>query len=65
MRPRTLEAVTTIQRAMSHEKKSTSVRSTVPTIVVQILGLSAKDRIRWVVDVPSGRVTVQKESTSS
>jgi hypothetical protein len=60
MRVRTLEAVTVLQKTMPKRPKSKSLRSTVPAVAVAILGLKPGDRIRWVVDIGTGHVSVAK-----
>jgi hypothetical protein len=61
MPPRTLEAVTTCQKSIPNMAGSKSLRATVPAIVVSMLELKSGDRIRWIVEMPTGRVTVRKE----
>ena len=61
MPPRTLEAVTILQKTMPQLARSKSLRSTVPAIVVVLLGLKHGDRLRWAVDPSTGHVSVAKD----
>ena len=61
MPARTLEAVTTCQKSIPGMKNSRSLRATVPAVVVSFLELQEGDRLRWIVDLQSGGVTVKAE----
>ena len=61
MPPRTLQAVTTCSRAMSHLLKSKALRTAVPGTVIQTLELERGSRLRWIVDMAIGKVSVQRE----
>jgi hypothetical protein len=62
MPAKTLEAVTTCQKAIPSMVGSKSLRATIPAIVVSILELKPGDKLRWSIDTASGRLEVSKEA---
>lgn len=57
MPARTLAATSTCQKTIATSKL---IRSTIPGIVASILELKPGSKLRWEVDVQTGRVTVAK-----
>ena len=46
------------------EKKSATLRTTVPLVVTESLGLQSGDQILWTVEIRTGKVTVRRDKPS-
>ena len=57
----TFEAVVTVGLNNPQKRESKSLRVTIPAVIAHISALKPGDRLRWSIDLQSGRIEVRKE----